>query len=154
MLSIFDIGSNAMADTNNGNETVFRKETLERISSPEQLTDYLRITNPGVWVILTAVILLLAGLFAWSMIGTLETTASVKVIVANDNAQIVPVDAATITEGMIFRVNSEEYTVALADNDDLGRYYGLASVDLPDGIYDGTIVVDQVHPIDFLLSNK
>ena len=154
MLSIFDIGGNAMADTNNGNETVFRKETLERISSPEQLTDYLRITNPGVWVILTAVILLLAGLFAWSMIGTLETTASVKVIVANDNAQIVPVDAATITEGMIFRVNSEEYTVALADNDDLGRYYGLASVDLPDGIYDGTIVVDQVHPIDFLLSNK
>lgn len=143
-----------MADTNNGNETVFRKETLERISSPEQLTDYLRITNPGVWVILTAVILLLAGLFAWSMIGTLETTASVKVIVANDNAQIVPVDAAIITEGMIFRVNSEEYTVALADNDDLGRYYGLASVDLPDGIYDGTIVVDQVHPIDFLLSNK
>ena len=143
-----------MADTNNGNETVFRKETLERISSPEQLTDYLRITNPGVWVILTAVILLLAGLFAWSMIGTLETTASVKVIVANDNAQIVPVDAAMITEGMIFRVNSEEYTVALAKNDDLGRYYGLASVDLPDGIYDGTIVVDQVHPIDFLLSNK
>jgi len=154
LLSIFDIGGNAMADTNNGNETVFRKETLERISSPEQLTDYLRITNPGVWVILTAVILLLAGLFAWSMIGTLETTASVKVIVANDNAQIVPVDAAIITEGMIFRVNSEEYTVALADNDDLGRYYGLASVDLPDGIYDGTIVVDQVHPIDFLLSNK
>lgn len=154
MLSNFDIGGNAMADTNNGNETVFRKETLERISSPEQLTDYLRITNPGVWVILTAVILLLAGLFAWSMIGTLETTASVKVIVANDNAQIVPVDAAIITEGMIFRVNSEEYTVALADNDDLGRYYGLASVDLPDGIYDGTIVVDQVHPIDFLLSNK
>lgn len=154
MLSIFDIGGNAMADANNGNETVFRKETLERISSPEQLTDYLRITNPGVWVILTAVILLLAGLFAWSMIGTLETTASVKVIVANDNAQIVPVDAAIITEGMIFRVNSEEYTVALADNDDLGRYYGLASVDLPDGIYDGTIVVDQVHPIDFLLSNK
>ncbi len=143
-----------MADTNNGNETVFRKETLERISSPEQLTDYLRITNPGVWVILTAVILLLAGLFAWSMIGTLETTASVKVIVANDNAQIVPVDAAIITEGMIFRVNSEEYTVALADSDDLGRYYGLASVDLPDGIYDGTIVVDQVHPIDFLLNNK
>lgn len=143
-----------MADNTNGNETVFRKETLERISSPEQLTDYLRITNPGVWVILTAVILLLAGLFAWSMIGTLETTASVKVIVANDNAQIVPVDAAIITEGMIFRVNSEEYSVALADNDDLGRYYGLASVDLPDGIYDGTIVVDQVHPIDFLLSNK
>ena len=143
-----------MADKTNGNETVFRKETLERISSPEQLTDYLKITNPGVWVILSAVILLLAGLFAWSMIGTLETTATAKVIVSNDTAQIVPIDADIITEGMVFRVNSEEYTVALAENDDLGRHFGMASVDLPDGIYDGTIVVDQVHPIDFLLNNK
>lgn len=143
-----------MADKTNANETVFRKETLERISSPEQLTDYLRITNPGVWVILSAVILLLAGLFAWSMIGTLETTATVKVIVSNDTAQIVPIDTDIITEGMVFRVNSEEYTVALTENDDLGRYFGMASVDLPDGIYDGTIVVDQVHPIDFLLNNK
>ncbi len=154
MLSNFDIEGDAMADKTNANETVFRKETLERISSPEQLTDYLRITNPGIWVILSAVILLLAGLFAWSMIGTLETTATVKVIVSNDTAQIVPIDTDIITEGMVFRVNSEEYTVALAENDDLGRYFGMASVDLPDGIYDGTIVVDQVHPIDFLLNNK
>ena len=154
MLSKFDIEGDAMADKTNGNETVFRKETLERISSPEQLTDYLKITNPGIWVILSAVILLLAGLFAWSMMGTLETTATVKVIVSNDTAQIVPIDTDIITEGMVFRVNSEEYTVALAENDDLGRHLGMASVDLPDGIYDGTIVVDQVHPIDFLLNNK
>lgn len=42
-------------------ETVFRKKTLDRISSPEQITDYLRVTNPGIWVVLVAVILLLAG---------------------------------------------------------------------------------------------
>lgn len=45
-------------------QTVFRKKTLERISSPDQLTDYLCVTNPGIWVILVAVILLLAGVFA------------------------------------------------------------------------------------------
>lgn len=28
-------------------QTVFRKKTMDRISSPEQLTDYLRVTNPG-----------------------------------------------------------------------------------------------------------
>ena len=38
-------------------QTVFRKKTLDRIASPEQLTDYLRVTNPGIWVILVAVIL-------------------------------------------------------------------------------------------------
>ena len=32
-------------------QTVFRKKTLERISSPDQLTDYLCVTNPGIWVI-------------------------------------------------------------------------------------------------------
>ena len=43
-------------------KSLFRKETLDRISSPEQLTDYLRVTNPGIWVVLAAVILLLAGI--------------------------------------------------------------------------------------------
>ncbi len=46
--------------------TVFRKKALERMSSPEQLTDYLCVTNPGIWVLLAAVILLLGALFAWS----------------------------------------------------------------------------------------
>ena len=43
--------------------TVFRKKALERMSSPEQLTDYLCVTNPGIWVLLAAVILLLGALY-------------------------------------------------------------------------------------------
>ena len=52
---------------------VFRKETLERIASPEQLTDYLRVTNPGIWAVLLSVIVLLGGLLAWASVGTLES---------------------------------------------------------------------------------
>ncbi|MBP3854527.1 MAG: hypothetical protein IK990_02795 [Ruminiclostridium sp.] len=72
------------------NATVFRQKTLERISSPEQLTDYLRITNPGIWIILAAVIVLLAGIFVWVMVGTLETTAQARVITENHVAQVIP----------------------------------------------------------------
>ena len=43
--------------------TVFRKKALERMSSPEQLTDYLCVTNPGIRVLLAAVILLLGALY-------------------------------------------------------------------------------------------
>lgn len=50
-----------------------RVNTPQRISSPDQLTDYLRVTNPGVWVLLASIILFLAGIFAWFYIGTLET---------------------------------------------------------------------------------
>ena len=42
-------------------ETIFRKKNIDRISSPEALNDYLRVTTPMVWLILAAVILLLVG---------------------------------------------------------------------------------------------
>ena len=45
------------------NTEVFKnKKALERITAPEQLTDYLRVTNPGIWALLTAIICLLVGL--------------------------------------------------------------------------------------------
>ena len=133
---------------------VFRKKTLERISSPEQLKDYLRVTNPGIWIVLAVVILLLGGLFAWSMIGTLETTAQAKVIVKDKQAQVIPVGSEKLEEGMSLRVGSEEYEIAATETDKYGRVTGKAGVTLPDGSYDGTVVVDQVHPFDFLLKGR
>ena len=135
-------------------KTVFRKKTLERISSPEQLTDYLCVTNPGIWVTLAAVILLLAGLFAWATVGTLETSAPVKVIVEKNAAQVVPIGAQTVDKGMPLRVGSQEFQIASSDIDDYGRSFGTAEVELPDGIYDGTLVVEQTSPISFLMESK
>ena len=37
-------------------DQIFRKKSLDRISSPEQLNDYIRVANPGIWMILAAVI--------------------------------------------------------------------------------------------------
>lgn len=33
---------------------IFRKKSLDRISSPEALDDYLHVTTPAVWMILAA----------------------------------------------------------------------------------------------------
>ena len=134
--------------------TVFRQKTLDRISSPEQLTDYLRVTNPGIWVVLVAVILLLAGIFAWSMVGTLETTAEVTVIVEDHVAQIVPAGAETLESGMPLHIAGQEFMIAAAETDDYGRVTGAAEVGLPDGTYEGTVVVDSTRPIDFLLTSR
>ena len=46
---------------------IFRKKNIERVSSPEQLNDYVRVSNPGVWMVLTAVIVLLFGICAWGI---------------------------------------------------------------------------------------
>ncbi len=53
-------------------ESIFRAKSIDRVSSPEQLNDYIRVTTPPVWVALFAIILLLAGVFVWSLCGRLE----------------------------------------------------------------------------------
>ena len=102
---------------------IFRKKSLESISSPEQLTDYLKVTNVGVWVIFAAVIILLGGLIAWSAVGKLETTANGVAVVENGTAQILITDTANveIEAGMAVRIGNEEYIVSAVEKDDIGR---------------------------------
>ena len=40
-------------------DSLFREKTVKRISSPEDLSNYLHVTRPSVWLILAAVILML-----------------------------------------------------------------------------------------------
>ncbi len=54
--------------------TLFRKASLDSISSPDQLNDYIKVSNPSVWMILAALFILLAAVLAWSLIGSLPTS--------------------------------------------------------------------------------
>lgn len=133
---------------------IFRKKSLESISSPEQLNDYLKVTNIGIWVLLASVILLLAGLFAWSTVGRLETTANGVAIVENGTAQILIYDTSKgdIKSGMTVRMGDDEYTVSTVEKDDLGRSIAYAPVSELDGKYDVKIVIESIAPISFLFS--
>ena len=133
--------------------TLFRKKAMTRISSPEDLTSYLRVTSPGMWIILAAVIVLLVGLFTWSAVGTLETAVDATVIVQDHTAQIVASGqgADELQAGMPLRISSQEFVIASVDYDEYGRATARAEVSLPDGTYDAKIIVEQTHPIEFLL---
>ena len=137
-------------------QTIFRKKAMNRISSPEDLTGYLRVTSPGLWIILAAVIALLVGVFAWSAVDTLETTVDATAIVGNHTAQIVVSSqgADTLQAGMPLRISSQEFVIASVDYDEFGRAVAYAEVSLPDGTYDATIVVEQTRPIEFLLESR
>lgn len=135
-------------------KSIFRKETLDRISSPEQLTDYLRVTNPGIWVVLAAVILLLAGVLVWSSVGTLETTVDATIIVEEQTAQVIPSEARFLSAGMVIRADGKESVIEAAEADAYGRPIGVGRIDLPDGTYQGTVVIEKLRPIDFLISSR
>lgn len=138
-----------------GKPNIFRKETLERISSPEQLNDYLRVTNPGIWIVLVAIVLLLVGFFVWMSVGTIETVVPVGVSAQNHNAEVaIKNGEGTIEKDMTLRVGGKETAILSTKTDDYGRSVGTAEVDLPDGMYDGSLVTESVHPIQFLLTSK
>ncbi len=45
---------------------------MKRISSPETMRDYIRISTPSVWLALFAMLLLLGGFVIWSVFGVME----------------------------------------------------------------------------------
>ena len=135
--------------------TIFRKETLERVSSPEQLSDYLRVTNPGIWIVLAAVVVILVGFFVWMSVGVIETTVKVGVSTQNKQAEVAITSAENNMEkDMTLRVGGKETVILSTETDSYGRTVGKAEVDLPDGMYEGTLVTESVHPIQFLLTSK
>ena len=135
--------------------SIFRSETLKRISSPEQLADYLRVTNPGIWIILAAVLTLLVGFFVWMSVGTIETTVEVGVSAQNHAAEVaVKSGNATIEKDMVLRIGDQETAILSTMTDEYGRTVGTAEVSLSDGMYDGTLVTESIHPIEFLLTSK
>ena len=56
-------------ESNNG---IFREKSIDRVTGPESLNDYIRVTSPSVWIALLALVVLLVGLLAWSVFGRIE----------------------------------------------------------------------------------
>jgi hypothetical protein len=137
-------------------QSLFRKKAMDRISSPEDLTSYLKVTNPGVWSVLAAVIILLAGLFAWAAVGTLETVADAKAIVQDHTAQVIisGQNIDTLEPGMSIRIASQEFVVASVESDEYGRVTAYSDVSLPDGTYEAKVVLEQTRPIEFLIESR
>ena len=138
-----------MAEQNSG---IFRQKALERITTPEQLTDYLRVTNPGIWTLFAAIIILLGGLLVWSTVGTLETLADGVAEIKDDQAVIMVTENAgnEIASGMTVRIGSENFTISTVEKDDYGRAVAYAPISKADGKYDVKIVTESIHPIQFL----
>ena len=58
---------------------LFREKNLEAMDSPESLNDYLRVTSPGVWLIMAAVIAVLVGAILWGVFGRINTTTDLAI---------------------------------------------------------------------------
>ena len=138
---------------------LFRKKTLERISSPEELQDYMRVTNPGIWMVLAAVIVLLVGLIVASALFRVENTVEGRGKISETGSEIVmelPLrERESIQEGMPVKVAGQTGRVSYVyESDDALRVTATLDASaqaLPEGIYDVQIVTEVLNPISFLL---
>ena len=67
-----------MADESVSSNDVFRRSTMNRVASSEELDHYIKVTNPSAWIVVLAAVLLLGGVLIWAITAivpvTVETT--------------------------------------------------------------------------------
>ncbi|HIS00735.1 MAG TPA: hypothetical protein IAA74_03900 [Candidatus Excrementavichristensenella intestinipullorum] len=61
-------------------ESLFRKSTLERVSSPEDTTEYIRAARPEGWVIWGAVAALAAGAILFAVLAKMNGVDPLQLI--------------------------------------------------------------------------
>ena len=131
---------------------LFRQKSLDRISEPDQLTDYLRVTKPAVWLLLAAILVLLVGLLVWSLTGNVEITADGDAVIVDGQAKIMLADneAYQLDKGMRVMIDDHAAMITSIEANEFGKPVGYASVNQSDGTYSVSIVVRTAHPFELL----
>ena len=137
------------------NEDIFRKKSLDKVKSPESLDDYIQVSNPGVWLLLISVIVLLAGACIWGVFGHADSTVETS-IRAENGAVVCCIEAEAVSSvqaGMPVKFGDFEAVITEIGQDN-GSYVCVLQSEqtIPDGVYAGKIVTERIKPISFILN--
>ena len=82
-----------MTDETASAEGVFRRSTMNRVASSEELDHYIKVTNPSAWVVVLAALLLVSGIVIWAVVATvpvtIETTGIAPLVDNQDDAIVI-----------------------------------------------------------------
>ena len=153
---------------------LFRQKSLERISSPEQLNAYIRVSTPSVWLLLAAIAVLLCGVCVWGVFGHMDTTLPAAVLSQGDSvtAYVRQADAQKVApgakavigsaQGSVLAIGAEPVRVDDSFSEYMrhvggfqeGEWVYALTLDLPcpDGVHAAQIVISSVAPISFVMN--
>lgn len=158
-------------------KTIFREKSVERVSSPEQLDSYLKVTSPSVWVILIAIIILLVGILCWGLIGKIETSVDTSCYIEKGDLYCYTTEdiAKRIDVGTVIKLNGDEqkryeiysinYLGQISANE--LNFAHMISAEIKDHVYElraltdqednfnmiyGKIVIETISPIKFVFN--
>lgn len=130
-------------------EELFTKKSLEKIKSPDSLNDTIKVLSPGVWLLLSAIIVLLVGAVLWGIFGRIENKFTVSAEVKNEVA-VCSLDYdqySQVETGMKVRIGNVEGVISSTD-----KKTGKITVDIsvPDGLYTSEIITESIKPFSFV----
>ena len=131
---------------------LFRKKSLNRITEPDQLTDYLRVTKPVVWLVLAAIVFFMAGLIVWGFTGTVDITVKGDAIVSGGVVRVMLADNERywLDEGMKVQVENEEVPITCIEVNEFGDPVGISHITCADGLYPASVIVRSASPFRLL----
>lgn len=136
-------------------ENIFRKKSIERITSPDDLTTYIHVARAEGWIILLAVMILLFGLIGWSyfssiqsyVYGRAEVNAGVVTATFEDN-----IGARNLNMDMDLEIGEFLVPIGFVKHDEYGNIIAIANVDIPDGTYDVKASYKETQLISLLFN--
>ena len=133
------------------NNSLFREKSIQKVQSPDNLNEYIRVSNPGIWILLVSIVFLLLGLCIWGCFGQLRTVISVEATCENGVVScLLPDDnAAGVQPGMTAELGGRTGTVTQVSGNECIIE---PEEPLADGAYTAEILVETIHPISFLLN--
>ena len=138
------------------NEEIFRQKSIDKVKSPENLDNYIRVSNPGVWLLLISIIILLAGACVWGIFGHIDSTVSATVRVENGIAVccVAEENIKSVTEGMTVKFDGKEAVIESVGAKENAEYICILKTDasLTDGFYDGKVVTKSYTPLSFVIN--
>ncbi|MBR5804665.1 MAG: hypothetical protein IKY03_00870 [Clostridia bacterium] len=153
-------------------KSIFREKAITRVTSPEQLNEYIRVATPGIWFILVAILLALVGMFAWIFFGKVDATLTTAGIAENgvltcyvpegNRSEVNPGDPVTVN-GKTYHIEEIGASPVSITEDfpEYGLHVGSLSIgqwvyhatlktDIPDGVYQAVITTESIRPSSFL----
>ena len=143
--------------------SLFRKESLDRLSSPEDLHDYMRVTSPRLWMLLSAILALLIGFVVFASTTVMESTMDVTFDVLKETGSpavvtlTLPLDMKSVVHADMpvrFAGQTGKITIIFESAEALDMLIEMddPAFDLPEGKYPGELVTESASPIRLLLN--
>lgn len=133
-------------------EELFRKKSLEQFKSPDDLNDYVRVTNPGVWLLLLSIIVLLTGACLWGFFGRINSTVPVDVRVEDSVicCYATEKNSSKLQPWMTVEFSGCTAKLTGAITDDGGFICTPEEGSASDGLYTGELILESIRPADLI----